>query len=579
MRRALIARLLLIGALAPLGCPSSTPPPDGPGPDTVPPIDLGDQRLERRSDDHRTPDQRHDLQPCKDPGVTLAPGITVSPTILSPGATATVTYGAPAQLAASSNLSLHTAANFWGSTVVDLPMTKRSDGVFEVAVKLPADARLLDFVFFTTAAAGKQWDNNGGVDYHRSVGVFYQGPYLTLRDNLAGQTDRDPAQGLVVSFKTDHVCVGRVRYGLSPVALGSSVTGGAAKIHHLVLTGLAADTIHHYRVECQSAGSCASDISPTYAFRTAPQNATSLTFLHVSDTQFYRGAANHWGEAATTLSQAPHDDARLFVITGDSTSDDSPLGWWDFFDNGRPLLASKVIVAAVGNHDTPTFASSANTNSFSELYDPQSSSGVNTSTTVRYGPASFLILNSETSQSYVSTTDWRPGGAQYSWAKTVVGQLGGTWRFAAWHIPPYNVGVRHYDQRLDTRPMTGFFNDVIDWVLCGHEHLYQRSLPIRATSTATDGTVTSAVVTSYGPGGGVGYLTNTTLGPDPSGGLVDLAARYRLAYPPEKLIDSNNTVPPWQGFVKIKLQGKTIELQAFALGDPTPRDSLTYTKP
>jgi hypothetical protein len=42
---------------------------------------------------------------------------------------------------------------------------------------------------------------------------------------------------------------------------------------------------------------------------------------------------------------------------------------------------------------------------------------------------------------------------------------------------------------------------------------------------------------------------------------------------------ASDTVPKWHGFVKVKLQGKALQLQAYALGDPTPRDTLTYSKP
>jgi hypothetical protein len=585
MRRPL-ARLLLTLPLW-IGCSDPQPEPGR------------DARLDRPSNDglgdrgptegspldlpRPPPDRAVDLlppdAPCPDPGVTLAPGVTVSPTGLSAGGSATIVYRAPAKLAGSSNLTLHLGSNFWtpdtaGTLAKDLPMTKRSDGAFEVTTTVPAGARLLDLVFFTESGGKKTWDNNGGLDFHRAVGVQLIGPYLSFRDNLGGQPDRNPATSITVSFRSDHLCRGRVRYGTGPGALVAAADEPAPTLqHHLHLDKLIPDTVYHYRVECTASEACApAEQSPTASFRTAPQDPTSFSFLHLSDPQDYRSPGDRWKEVAALLSKPPHDAFRFFLITGDLVGGDEPARWWDFFDRGRPLLASKPILPMVGNHDTPTFASNADTSSFEGLFDFGSSSGKDTHYGFRYGSAGFLVLNSESSQ--VAPADWKPGGAQHGWVVSSLGKLAGaTWRFAAWHIPPYNAGVRHSNQVDSVRPITALFDDQLDWVLCGHEHLYQRSKPLRYSGK---------VVSSHGgSGGGVGYLIAPVAGHDPPEETLLPAsnpARALLAYPTPPTV-VNDKVSPWAGFVQITVNGKSLQIQAHSIDESAPKDSLSYSKP
>lgn len=580
------SRLILATALLAGACSDSQPDPGREA--RVPDRGLAERGADRAVGDARVDGPRPDLSapdlpppdaPCPDPGVTLAPGISVSPTQLAPGKPATIVYASPAKLAGSANLTLHLGSDYWspgpsGSTSVDVPMTKRSDGAFEASVPVPPGARLLDLVFFTESSGNKTWDNNGGLDYHRAVGVPLLGPYLSFRDNLGGQPDRDPATSLTVSFRSDHPCRGRVRYGLTPATLSLSLDEpGAVTQHHLHLTQLKPDTTYHYRVECTAPSTCAPpEHSPVASFRTAEANPTSFSFLHLSDPQDYRSPGDRWKEVAAALSKPPHDAFRFVIITGDLVGGDEPARRWDFFDRGRALLASKPMLPAVGNHDTPTFDSNPDTSSFEGLFELESASGKDTHYGLRYGSAGFVVLNSESSQ--YAPAEWKPGGAQYDWASSSLAKLAGAaWRFAAWHIPPYNAGVRHSNQVDSVRPLTALFDDKVDWVLCGHEHLYQRFKPLRYSDK---------VVAKYGgPGGGVGYVIAPVAGHDPPEDTLLGAgnpARALLAYPvPPTVV--NDKVSKWAGWVRFSVSGASLDLKAISIDQAAPMDSVSYSKP
>ncbi len=504
-----------------------------------------------------------------DEGVLLAPGLRIAPAQLVPGRTATITYGAPARLASASHLILRFGFNYApDEAACELPMKRLGPAVFQATVALPETARLLDLAFRDEDAPAR--DDLDGAGYHRSVDGPLLGPYLTLRDNLAGQPDRDPARSILVSFRTDHRCLGRVRHGPS----GGPLSPGAAdetpvELHHLALTGLAPDTAYDYVAECSTAPGAPVESSPRYSFRTAAPGASSFSFLLLSDAQ----VPERWRAAAAALQAPPFDQARFLVLAGDLTGADDPASWWGFFDAGRQLFASRPLVPAMGNHDILGGAAAH----YLELFPSGSSSGNDACYGLRYGSAAFLLLDSVSAS---LPADWLAGGAQRDWVERVLPELGGLWRFAVWHVPPYNAGARHHDEELAVRPMTALFNDRVDWVLSGHEHLYQRLRPLRYTGQDEKGTVTSAPASSYGPGSGVGYLVTPAFGQLPASALVPAATSERaLLVRPGADEVSSDAIQGWNGFVRITLDGRTLQLEAFEHGRATPRDRISYSKP
>jgi len=93
---------------------------------------------------------------------TLSGEATLSPTPPVPGQEVALTYrvaGGP--LAGATQVSLHCGFDGWKQTA-DAPMSAIGAGKWSLAIKTPADARQLDFVF----TDGTRWDNNGGRDWH-----------------------------------------------------------------------------------------------------------------------------------------------------------------------------------------------------------------------------------------------------------------------------------------------------------------------------------------------------------------------------------------------------------------------------
>jgi acid phosphatase type 7 len=88
------------------------------------------------------------------------------------------------------------------------------------------------------------------------------------------------------------------------------------------------------------------------------------------------------------------------------------------------------------------------------------------------GDCHFLCLDSNV---YVNPADER-------WHDFIASDLGSTdakWKFVVYHHPAFNVGMSHYKQQHMRLLSPKFEKFGVDFVLSGHEHNYQRTMPLR----------------------------------------------------------------------------------------------------
>jgi len=89
-----------------------------------------------------------------------------------------------------------------------------------------------------------------------------------------------------------------------------------------------------------------------------------------------------------------------------------------------------------------------------------------------YGDAHFLCLDANT---YIDPTD----PALQSWIESDLSGSSAVWKFAVFHHPPFNVGGEHYGEQHMRALSPLFEKHGVDIVLNGHEHTYQRTMPLR----------------------------------------------------------------------------------------------------
>ncbi len=93
-----------------------------------------------------------------------------------------------------------------------------------------------------------------------------------------------------------------------------------------------------------------------------------------------------------------------------------------------------------------------------------------------YGDAHFTCLDSNV---YVDPRD----PALQAWVTADLQGTDATWKFVVYHHPAYNVGAEHYREQ-QFRVLSPIFEaHGVDFCLHGHEHVYQRTLPLRFKPT------------------------------------------------------------------------------------------------
>ena len=510
--------------------------------------------------------------------VDLGGGVRVSPVPLEPGGLATIRYDG--ELASAPEVWLHIGFDGWsevsgrdqqsqddGTNNLDfyeqVVMTPTGDGAHEVTVSLPAAARALHGVFFAGSGDARVWDNNDGRDWGRAVRFPYAGPWLTFAP------DETPTSAVVVSFVTGYPCVGEVAWGTDATLGQLTVEDVPAREHHVTLVGLEPATNYHYRVACPHEG--AEDIS---IFRTADSD-DAISFLVLADMQD-DGEHPRWRDTVSAIL-ADHLDVDFLLAAGDLAWNDRPGLWWTFFDHGAPLFSQKVLMPVPGNHDTPSTDTNPDTSSFERWFQLDPSGGSETFYAFTFGAAVFVGLNSEWPD------DFEPNaGAQDAFLAATLSAAAQTadWVFVYQHHPPYNAGVRHWDQQGLYRDATRHFDGVVDWHIAGHEHLYQRMKPLRYNAQLVQDYGTAA-------GRGVGYLLVPPAGAWPEHGLIPRDAekayyRDRVVYPP--LNPDSDEAPSESGFVRVDLSGTAIAIEAWGHGaalqslPPHLVDQVSYPK-
>lgn len=519
------------------------------------------------------------------------PRAFVAPEVLVPGGKAVITY--ENSDFTGHDVFLHYGFNGWNQPVAsagagqevsngNLNYFAREKMTFDpeqqryrIEVALPGDARALHFVFCRDRCGSGSWDNNQGKDYARGVSFPYIGPILTWNDKTP------PTSGLVISFEnpTDGGQRGWLRFWQNDGAVETLEQMPTGSMYRFVLQALRPGTQYSYQV------GVGLHQSAVYTFRTLAQQAVgteSLRFLVFGDAQD-NGESGRFSAVASAMAQ--QTDADFAISTGDLPWNDDPGDWWTFFDKARNLFAHKVVMPALGNHDTP--GSSSNTNHTSFNYYFAHPGLVNGVSHYRFdvGGARFYALNSE------RAGDFSKDGVQYRWmnaeltqrrAQLATGRSG--WTFAYWHKPPFNVGSRHVGEQYAYRLMAALFAGIVDWQFSGHEHLYQRMKPL---SLAADGRGDPLIRSWYGTSPdrneGVGYLVVPSGGVVPESSLVPFqqnqGLRSLIAYP--LVSSSTNRAPTFSGFARIDLDANHMELKTYSVDDAQRAqliDTVSYEK-
>ena len=228
--------------------------------------------------------------------------------------------------------------------------------------------------------------------------------------------------------------------------------------HTATIKGLRPATRYQYQVT-----SAQDDSTSTGEFGTAPMPGaqTAFSFCVISD------AHNTHSTAAQTLSQR---NPAFIVIDGDFIDDNGAKwnNWIKFFDSARPYTQKTPIVPVMGGHDI------APADNFRALFalDEPGEMFPNTQAcyyTTVYGNVRSIVLDTYVDDSAMA--------GQLQWLEQVLKKNTSEWTLAYFHEPVFAAGSRGIMD--DTSRLVDLFERYgVDIVVCGHNHIYERMLPI-----------------------------------------------------------------------------------------------------
>ena len=225
-----------------------------------------------------------------------------------------------------------------------------------------------------------------------------------------------------------------------------------------------------------------------------------LRFVAVGDTGV--GTPEQYDVAREIAAVRP----QLVIHMGDLIY---PSGEWSdygrkFFEPFRTLLPNVPFYACIGNHDAITDDGRPLLTAFELPRNGPEGVYPESAYWFDFGPARFLTFNScddeETLRRNVAP-----------WIEKVFSDASPPWRVVWFHHPPYTGSKHPPDERIQRAIVPALERAEVDVVLCGHNHLYERTKGMRGGRAGPHGDGTCYIVTG---GGGQSLYAESASPPD-----------------------------------------------------------------
>jgi hypothetical protein len=302
-----------------------------------------------------------------------------------------------------------------------------------------------------------------------AIGVHQYDPAssdVSLDAELCFDVDRGP---YLLGVDADSVTVmwgscvdgdSTVEYGPTPAYGSSEVDATATTLHRIELTGLASDSLVHYRV---SSGGV---VGVDHVFRTAPAAGTDFSFAYYADTR--EGTAIHAEIAALIAAEIPS----LVIHGGDMVNNGPSWSQWGeyFFDPADPLLPDAPLFPLPGNHEGPF---DPPLTWYDDLFPPDVAGELYYS--FGWGDVRFIVA--DTNDPDLVGVD-PESSAQYLWLESELASAVEPILIVAQHHPAYSSGWHGDDAAVLTiqQSLLPLYEQYgVDALLCAHEHFYERS--------------------------------------------------------------------------------------------------------
>jgi len=299
----------------------------------------------------------------------------------------------------------------------------------------------------------------------------------------------------------------------------AAATGTSADFYQYVadVDGLALSTTYNYALRMD--GVDLTDGSDRFV--TAPAAGTgAVRFIAFGDS----GIGSPEQFALAGLMAADRFDLMLHLGdivygTSDTTGPATHTGYQNwFFDVYRDILRARPFFPTIGNHDNQLANGRAYRDVFVLPEDAATTAFPDHAErfySFDYGPVHFVSLDSET-----AFLDPGRRQAQVSWLESDLSATARDWKVVFFHRPPYSSGFEHGSDLTIRSVFSPIFErHGVQLVLNGHDHDYERTLPMQ---TSTDPSARPVTYIVSGAGGAALYAV--------AGGSFTAAARSAYHY-------------------------------------------------
>jgi tetratricopeptide (TPR) repeat protein len=271
-----------------------------------------------------------------------------------------------------------------------------------------------------------------------------KGPYL---QNV--KTD-----GITIMWESDRPTTGIVLYGRTPDYGMEVAEKKPARIHEIHIRGLEVESLYHYKVLSGR------DASVDRTFQTAVRPDSPFRVVYYGDNK--TGPHMHRKNALRISAERPH----IVLQCGDLVNQGYVYSQWSrlFFAPASVLIDHVPLYPSLGNHEQ-------NAEYYFQYFSlPHTESWYS----FDYGNAHFVVLDSNSAK-------LREGSAQVGWLIEDLKSSQAPWKFVSFHHPPFTAGGNHYTlRRIELKNLLHpiFEKYGVDIVFNGHDHNYERTLPI-----------------------------------------------------------------------------------------------------
>ncbi len=341
----------------------------------------------------------------------------------------------------------------------------------------------------------------GGLLLIAAVGVLIE--RRTRPRLIAGPMVQMPApRSLAVVWKMD-APIGDAQVRLNTSDGQSRVV--RAEVRHgryeVVFDGLAAGTTCTYTIENRRFALGESQVAGPIEVKTPAARGSPFRFVVFGDSG---NGSNTQADLATriagTLPEAILHVGDLIYPSGSRETYQT-----HFFEPNAQMLRRAMFMPSLGNHDVATEQGRPLLETFLCPHNGPAGIEAERNYWFDYGDARFVALDSNLVEFSGALTAEQMKSVVAPWVRGVLNDCDARWKFVFFHHPFYTGSTHAAEGAAYVKEayVAVFEECGVDMVFCGHNHLYERTAPIRADKIVPDGA--GIVYITTGAGGSTRY--------------------------------------------------------------------------